>query len=134
VPHLRRSCVLVLRTQCLPFAMLRAGARANLCRASGAREKDGIAANPGPGLKPVLYVRDVSRRLKAPLPRLKSGASTCHNGEIHRSQRVRGDGAAVLTSRSGARPRKYFWMRSTKGRAEDGRGGGRLTARLKAVL
>ena len=55
--HLRRLCVLVLCAQRLPFAMLRAGARANLFRTSGAKEKDEIAATSGPGLKPVSHVR-----------------------------------------------------------------------------
>ena len=64
MPHLpdkvgasRRLCVLVLCTQRLPFAMLRAGARANLFRTSGAKKEDEIDPDPGPGLKPVSHVR-----------------------------------------------------------------------------
>src|SRR5258708_26743832 len=51
----------------LKNAMLRAGARANLCRTSpqgrgqlALRERTGVAASPGPGLKPIFACACVS--------------------------------------------------------------------------
>jgi len=108
----------------LKNAMLRAGARGNLCRTSPqgrgklALREDGIAASRTRA-KARLACACASRSLKAPLPRLEVGGFHQLRREIHRSQKARGDGAAVLSSRPGARPRKYFWMRRTKGRAQE---------------
>src|SRR5713101_7123511 len=46
---------------------------ANLCRTSGAKEKDEIARKRGTGAKARFACACVSRRLKAPLPRLEVG-------------------------------------------------------------